>query len=91
MLRTGNPALHSLPRSTLLFSVGSFRGSFPVLPARLAALPAFRTVITRLLLDRLESLLDGDFLDLPVFDVDRDLAAEDGDFDLELALVGIHH
>ena len=46
---------------------------------------------TCLLLKRLERLLDGDLLDLPVFDVDRDLSAEDCNFDLELALVGINH
>ena len=33
----------------------------------------------------------GHLLDLPVVDVDRDLAAEDVHFNLELALVGIYH
>ena len=46
---------------------------------------------TCLLLKRLESVLDRNLLDLPVFDVDRDLSAEDCYFDLELALVGINH
>ena len=58
---------------------------------RLSARTTFSDRKTCLLLKRLERLLDGDLLDLPVFDVDRDLPAEDCYFDLELALVGINH
>ena len=64
-----------------LFSCGSSRGSFPVQTDRK----------TCRLLQRLEGLFESDLLHLPVFDVDRDLAAEDLNFDLEFALVGIHH
>ena len=58
---------------------------------RLSARTTLSDRKTCLLLKRLESVLDRDLLDLPVFDVDRDLSAEDCYFDLELALVGINH
>src|SRR5574344_268658 len=67
--------------SLFLLSCGSSRGSFPVMTDRK----------TCRLPQGFERLLEGDLLDLPVFDVDRDLAAEDCNIDLEFALVGIHH
>ena len=64
-----------------LLSCGSSRGSFPVQTDRK----------TCRLLGLFEGFLNGNLLNLPVLDVDRDLAAEDVDFNPESALVGIHH
>ena len=66
---------------------------FPSLSAKPPGIPtgADGPQNQRLLLRLRLHVLHGHLLDLPVVDVDRDLAAEDVDFNLELALVGIHH
>ena len=78
------PGFKSLISSTSVRRTGlgrSSRGSLPVITDRK----------TCRLLGFLEDVLHGHLLDLPVFDVDIDLAVEDVNFDLEFALVGIHH
>ena len=66
---------------------------FPSLSAKPPGIPtgADGPQNQRLLLRLRLHVLHGHLLDLPVIDVDRDLAAEDVDFNLEFALVGIHH